>query len=193
MLITFFNSLQDIPNLHYRAFVDAGWFLDIAPYDKTYTSFQEIARSLQTNYQAQFNLDCTNYYGQSESWKCFHGQYVWSHIITPVFYQQFQYDSANFAFDGISYPFKNSSQANYAEVFKKAITQEFSYVPGLFYPNCVKHESEDSTMFHSISINGTTMDTSFWNWYSQKQQPIPISTRTIDSCNSSPGCNPTCP
>eukprot|EP01113_Clastostelium_recurvatum_P018995 TRINITY_DN2239_c0_g1_i1.p1 TRINITY_DN2239_c0_g1~~TRINITY_DN2239_c0_g1_i1.p1 ORF type:complete len:407 (-),score=62.93 TRINITY_DN2239_c0_g1_i1:268-1404(-) len=147
------SMLSGVHGLKYRAFVDCGWFLDIPTYENKTNSFQYIARSLLNNWHVQYNDACVKYFGPENSWKCFHAQYAWSHVITPLFFQEYQYDSANLGMDGISIPFlDNADELSYALKFSSTMSQVTSSVPGLFFPNCIKHQSIDTAMFHNILL-----------------------------------------
>ncbi|KAK9807851.1 hypothetical protein WJX72_011324 [[Myrmecia] bisecta] len=84
----------------FKAFIDAGWFLDVPNYSGNpgAFSFRKCAQSLVTNYNASFDRSCTAHF-PDEPWRCFHAQYAWRHVKFPVLFHEFLYDSANLGFD----------------------------------------------------------------------------------------------
>jgi len=178
-----------LPNVHYRAFVDAGWFLDIPAYNSTF-SFQMVAKNLFNYWGAIYDESCTQYYGPGNEWHCFHAQYAWPHLTTPTFYQEFQFDAANLGFDGIgTYPFSPSEQT-FANAFQQSMLNDTAKAPYFFLPNCFKHETIDSYYFAGISIGGVSIADALWNWFQPFQNPLPY--HTTDLCIPI-NCNPTCP
>eukprot|EP00884_Botryococcus_braunii_P020346 jgi/Botrbrau1/6996/Bobra.0165s0026.1 len=90
----------------FKAFIDAGWFVDIPSYSPVPDAFnfRMVAQSLQTKWNASFDSSCTEFYGQAESWRCFHAQYAARHVPVPLMFHQYVYDSANLGYDQASYP-----------------------------------------------------------------------------------------
>jgi hypothetical protein len=180
-----------LPHVNYKAFVDAGWFLDIPAYGSSTFSFQMVAKNLFTYWGAIYDDSCVSHYGQGNEWMCFHSQYAWPFIETYMFYQEFQFDSANLGFDGIGYPF-TSAESAYAYNFQQSMVMDISKTPYVFLPNCYIHETIDQAYFSNIQIRNVSISQAMWEWFSDTRVP-PAPSHTVDSCLVTINCNPSCP
>jgi len=179
-----------LPTVYYRGFVDTGWFLDIPAFGNNQFTFRMLAQNLISHWNVMYNENCVKSMGTGQAWRCFHAQYAYPFIKTRVFYQEFQYDSANLALNGVNYPF-NSSTLAYANAFQKDMITAMMDVPYAFIPNCLKHQVEDGIMFHSIVVDNVSLDDALWQWYQQtSDNPPPM--RFVDTCTGV-NCNPSCP
>jgi len=179
-----------LPKVHYRAFVDAGWFLDIPSYNNPKFSFQLIAKNIFTYWGAIYDESCVVNYGPGNEWKCFHAQYAYPYLKTLTFWQEFQFDSANLGFDGVSYPFTPAEQT-YTNSFQVDMIKLTQNVPYINMPNCYKHETIDSYMYNSIKTGNYTIALAVSTWFSDKSsRPPPL--HNVDTCKTV-NCNPTCP
>jgi len=179
-----------LPKVHYRAFVDCGWFLDIPAFGNDQFSFQGVARDLFSNWNVMYDESCLENYGTGNEWKCFHAQYAWPFIETLTFWQEFQFDAANLGFDGVN-PTFNSSMEQWSSAFQQDMLTYTQKVPYMFLPNCYKHETIDGPMFSTVKIGNVSIGDAVWAWYSDPSA-TPAQSHTVDACLPI-NCNPTCP
>jgi len=190
-----FNNADEIgemiklinPQVYYRAFVDAGMFLDYPVYNSGYISFSEIAQALITFNGVQYAPLCVINL-PNENWKCFHLQYFQPYLITPTIYHEFRFDGANLGFDGVPAPPYSNVTTNWILTFGTNMTLQLLNLAAFFSPACTLHEVIDSNYFNDIIVQGTTFAPVLGNWFLNGNKPVHLT----DSCQTIE-CNPTCP
>jgi len=163
----------------YRAYVDAGWFLDVAPYQGGF-SFQMCAKSLYQNLHVVYDKACMAAY-KGQEWHCFHAQYVVPYIKTPLLFHEFLIDSANLGFDGVPGAPNgwNQTTLNWVQNFRSAMLTLTENV-SIFAPNCFRHEVEDSNMLGAFHINNKVFTQVLGEWFLSQN---PTLVRYVDSCS----------
>jgi len=171
----------------YRGFVDAGWFLDIPTYDNSTTSFQEISKSLLNIAHVIYDKYCVSYYAATnEIWKCFHAQYIYTLLTTPLIFNEFLYDAANLGFDGVGGPPYDASKQKYVNQFRGSMTVLTRPLENIFSAACFKHETEDTNLYDDVHVNGVSLSTAVGSWFFTDKPG-----RYVDTCPTI-NCNPTC-
>lgn len=71
---------------------------------------------------------CTEFFGQSEAWRCFHAQYAARRVQLPLLFHQYVYDSANLGYDQAS----PANFSNFRRQFLESLLHESLYIfPGV--------------------------------------------------------------
>eukprot|EP01116_Phalansterium_solitarium_P001082 TRINITY_DN1086_c1_g1_i6.p4 TRINITY_DN1086_c1_g1~~TRINITY_DN1086_c1_g1_i6.p4 ORF type:complete len:146 (-),score=55.70 TRINITY_DN1086_c1_g1_i6:275-712(-) len=145
-----------------------------------------MAKALLSNWNVRCDDSCVAHYAAAaEEWRCFHSQYCYSFVDHPLFSHEFQMDSANLNYDGVSYPF-NQNTLPFAEQLQKTMLAVTANVSGLFLPSCVRHEVEDSDAFSSFYIDGVNNAAAIGQWFFEG-----VASRHVDSC-AGVNCNKNC-
>jgi len=179
-----------IHSIEYKAFIDAGWFLDIPPFDTKpgAFSFRKCAQLLLQNWHVIYDESCTTFF-KGEEWKCFHTQYARPHIHTKLFFHEFQWDSANLGFNGIGKPPYNAAQKKYVDDFRASMDSLTASTTEFFSPGCMDHQIIDSSLFSSLVVNGVRNVDAICQWFFGTATGAD---RWVDTCKDI-NCNPTCP
>jgi len=193
------SLLPPLNGRSYRSHNDAGFFLDVVPYNYQPGNFAYgyTFQKGQPLWNGMPDDTCTKFYPKSEWWKCYMGQYLMvspnNFISTPMLVHQETVDSAHLGADGLPNPSTwNTDQQAYANQFRINMTQVMSKLASphaIYAPSCYYHCITEGGEFQNIVISQTTLtdEKALGSWYFDK-----IDGNNVDLCNGF-SCSGNCP
>jgi len=152
----------ELPNAQVRGIDDAGWFIDVDPYDSSITPIRDQVQEAYRFWNGTVDSDCAAANPGKEG-LCYLGPYAFPHIHTPLFVQLAQFDGPQLLAQGLRPPI-DQSELEYANQFAEAIRQSLAPVPALFSPADRTHGLLTNDKFRSLQIDGVTLMDALKEW-----------------------------
>ena len=163
---------ERLPNATVRGINDAGWFVDLQPYDP---NIDPPITQTQRGYEfwnATVDASCAAANPGAES-RCFMGQYVYPFLTTPLFVQIAQSDEPQLLQLGLKLPPDNSEQAN-INTFGEAVRASLEPVSAAFSPATRTHGLLSDEKFWTMRINGLSLRDVLGNWFFGRPGPVKV-------------------
>jgi hypothetical protein len=183
--------------IKYRAFSDAGYFLDIPDIHGSFAFRKNTTYGLyMQNLTVGLNQDCLQSYDCPNAWRCAFAPYMFPFIKTPTFIGNSLYDTAQLAgllgLDCLPpncpedkmkffYNFRNQ----FLEQLEPALMSEST---GVFADSCLVHcQTLTDDTWTQFLVGAQSMRDTFSDWYFERSSG---KTKEVDCAFP---CNPTCP
>ena len=181
---SYIKSQLQVPSAKLVALPDAGFFLDANAYNTDVTEWGNSITAATApdlwNSTLRGNLaTCLSELGPAgSSWMCYFAQWAYAYIDVPVFVIQSMYDPIQYMGIlrlGCDLPNNNcnaqqtaAAQAYHLDILANVTMAQAPYGSrdGYFLTSCYQHEESCRAWdWYGITINGGTMNTSFYTWY----------------------------
>jgi hypothetical protein len=166
---------------------DAGWLMDIPPYDSDLPRFDEQLQPAYAYWQAPGNLDAGCAVANvSQEWRCYIGQYAYPFIATPLFVYNSQYDADGLIKLGLTYPYDSGEMA-YRQVYQAALVASLTQgsITPVFSPISEEHAIAIHPPFSDLAVVNNTLQSMLGAWVFDR----PGSLTTIEYRSYLPGVN----
>jgi hypothetical protein len=151
---------------------DAGWFIDIPPYNPELLPVDEMAQLAFKYWNGRVDESCAMAKPGQEG-LCYIGEYVYPHISTPLFVQIAQFDGPQLVGLGIKLPLEDND-IEYAMQFGAAVRTSLASVNAAFSPAKRTHGLLANDKFQSVLIQGKSMMDVLGNWMYNLDGPIKV-------------------
>lgn len=159
-----------------RGLSDAGWLVDIPPYNPSLPSFEAQAQPGYAYWQAtgQIDADCETAQAGQE-WRCYIGQYVYPYLNTPVFIQNSQHDVDGLAKLGLTEPY-DAAELAYRQVYQIALVKslEPGFIAPVFSPISDTHAIAIHPPFSTLAVVGQTLQQMLGAWFFDRPGPMKV-------------------
>lgn len=159
-----------------RGLSDAGWIVDIAPYDSNLPRFEEQAQSGYAYWRAlgRIDHDCETAHAGQE-WRCYIGQYVYPYLNTPLFIYNSQQDADSLVKMGVTYPY-DAAELAYRQVYQTALVEslEPEFITPVFSPISEKHAIAIHPSFTELAVVSQTMQLMLGAWVFDRPGPTKV-------------------
>lgn len=150
------------PNANVHGIDDAGWFIDIAPYQSTLPTVDEEVQLAYSYWNGTVDESC----GASNSGAeglCYIGEHVYPFLSTALFVQIAQNDGPQLLNLGITLPLDNAEKT-FVDQFAIAVRSSLEPVAAAFSPGNRSHGLLASDEFTSVRINKLSLQDVLGNW-----------------------------
>lgn len=145
---------------------DAGWLMDIPPYDSDLPRFEEQLQPAYAYWQVTGNIDvgCATA-NVSQEWRCYIGQYAYAFITTPLFVYNSQYDADGLIKLGVTYPYDSGEMA-YRQIYQAALVESLTQgsITPVFSPISEEHAIAIHPPFTEINVANNTLQSMLGAW-----------------------------
>lgn len=145
---------------------DAGWLVDIPPYDLSIPRFEDQLRLGYAYWRAPGNINprCAAA-NVSQEWRCYIGQYTYSFVMTPLFVYNSQYDADGLIKLGVTYPYDSGEMA-YRQVYQAALVESLiqGSIAPVFSPVSEEHAIAIHPPFNDLTVAGHTLQSMLGAW-----------------------------
>lgn len=141
---------------------DAGWFMDIDPYDTSLPPVDQVVNQAYKFWNGSVDESCAAANPGAEG-LCYLGPHVYPFLSTPLFVQIAQNDGPQLINLGISLPVDNAERA-YAEKFAEAVRNSLETVQAAFSPAGRSHGLLASREYTSVLIGKQSIQDILGNW-----------------------------
>jgi len=163
---------QQLPNASVRGVDDAGWFVNIAPYDLSLeTTLQTVERGYDF-WNGSVDASCAAANPGSEG-RCYLGELVYPYLSTPLFVQISQLDGPQLGALGVSLPL-DEQERRYISEFGAAVRASLDPVGAAFSPAKTGHGILVDREFWSLAINGVSLREALGNWFFGRAGPTKL-------------------
>ena len=151
---------------------DAGWFIDIEPFDPVVVSPGEAGQLAYAYWNGTVDASCAAANAGTEG-LCYLGEYAYPYISTPLFVQIAQFDGPQLVGLGLKPPL-NDDELSYALQFGSAIRDSLGPVSGAFSPADQTHGLLTNEKFWSVRIEGYSLQEVLFNWVFNQSGPVKL-------------------
>lgn len=145
---------------------DAGWLVDIPPFNPDQLSFAEQLQPAYNFWLAANNIDdgCAAA-NAGQEWRCYIGQYAYPFITTPLAVYNSQYDADGLIKLGLTYPYDSAEMA-YRQVYQAALVASFQQnaITPVFSPISEEHAIAVHPPFTGLAVVGRTLKSVLGDW-----------------------------
>ena len=157
---------------------DAGWFIDIEPFDPAVVSPREAGQLAYAYWNGTVDASCAAANAGTEG-LCYLGEYAYPYISTPLFVQIAQFDDTQLISLGLVLPIDedidiNDDELSYALQFGSAIRDSLGPVSGAFSPADQTHGLLTNEKFWSVRIEGYSLQEVLFNWVFDQSGPVKL-------------------
>jgi len=151
---------------------DAGWLINITPYDNTIGSPLQSTQLAYTFWNGTVDTDCAiaNF---GDEGRCYLGEFVYPHISTPLFVQIAQFDAPQLGGLGVTMPLDANERVYVAE-FGTTMRESLEPVAAAFSPATNTHGLLMNAKFWRITIEGTSLVDVLGNWFFNRPGPTKL-------------------
>ncbi len=160
-----------LPHAVVRGLNDAGWAVDMRPYDRAILSLLAQTQQGYALWQGVVDASCAAANPGAEG-RCYTA-YAYPYISTPLFVQQAQFDRAILRLLGVTPPFDDQERAYMLE-FAAMVRQSLEPVPAAFSPATATHGIVVNEQFWSLRIAGHSLRDVVGNWFFARPGPIKL-------------------
>jgi hypothetical protein len=161
---------ERLPNATVRGVTDAGWFVDLQPYDPDIDPLVVQAQRGYTFWNATVDASFAAANPGAEG-RCYMGQYVYPYLTTPLFVQIAQSDGPQLLQLGLNLPLDNSERT-YISTFGEAVRASLKPVSAAFSPATRTHGLLTDEKFWTVRINGLSFREVLGNWFFGRPGPV---------------------
>jgi hypothetical protein len=154
---------ERLPNASVRGMTDAGWLVDIAPFDPTIDPTPVLLQKGIEFWNGTVDASCAAANVDAEG-RCYMGPYVYPYLGTPLFVQIAQYDGPQLNALGITRPL-DEKKKQYAEQFAAAVRASLAQVQASFSPAAITHGILLDPEFWTTRIDGRTLSQVLGDWF----------------------------
>ncbi|MFN4218778.1 MAG: pectin acetylesterase-family hydrolase [Candidatus Bipolaricaulia bacterium] len=162
---------ERLPHATVRGLNDAGWAVDIRPYESSIPSFLDQTQQGYALWQGVVDTSCAAANPGTEG-RCY-TEYAYPHISTPLFVQQAQFDGAILRLLGVVPPFDDKERAYMLE-FAAAVRRSLEPVLAAFSPATATHSIVTNEQFWNLRIAGYSLRDVVGNWFFGRPGPIKL-------------------
>ena len=159
-----------LPGVDVRGMTDAGWILDIEPYD---AAIDRASVQFQDGFglwNGMVDASCAAA-NQGAEGRCYIGPYVYSTIQTPLFVQISQSDGPQLNAIGITRPL-DSKKEEYIAQFGAEVRASLANVQAAFSPTTISHGLLLDPEFWSQGIQGFSLSQVLGNWFFDRPSQV---------------------
>ncbi len=161
-----------LPHATVRGLNDAGWAVDIRPYESSIPSFLAQTQQGYALWRGVVDASCAAANPGAEG-RCYIGEYAYRFLSTPLFVQQAQFDGAILRLLGVTPPLDDEERAYMLE-FAAAVRKSLEPVSAAFSPATATHAIAVNEQFWSLHIGGHSLREVLGNWFFGRPGPIKL-------------------
>ena len=160
-----------LPNTVVRGVDDAGWVVDMDPFDPSLDPPTELAQGAQQFWHGRVDAGCAaaNPFNKGLCYL----EFAYPYIKTPLFIQMSQYDTALSKRLGLTLPF-DTEEEKYADQLAKEMRKSLGDVESAFSPATRTHSLLANDSFGVLSIEGYTLREVLGNWFFNRSGPTKL-------------------
>ncbi|MEW5986280.1 MAG: pectin acetylesterase-family hydrolase [Chloroflexota bacterium] len=162
-----------VPQAVVKGIDDAGWLLDIAPYDTGLPSARDRFALGYSFWTATVDSDCAAAYAATP-YLCYFGVYAYPYISTPMAVQMAQRDKNTLEeWYGVVEPY-DSGELAFIETFAPQIRTSLDPVTIAFSPTGNNHGILIKVAFYNTVVSGSTLRDVIGNWEFARSGPVKV-------------------
>jgi hypothetical protein len=162
---------DQLPQATVRGLVDAGWAIDIAPYDSSIAPLLAQTQRGYAFWNSALDTSCVAANSDAEG-RCY-TEYAYPYISTPLFVQMAQFDPPQLQRLGITPPLDENERAYMLE-FAAAMRKSLESVQAAFSPAITTHGILVNEQFWTLRIAGQSLRDLLGNWFFGRPGPIKL-------------------
>ena len=163
---------EKFPKASVRGIDDAGWFINIPPYNPTLTPVDEVVQSAYKYWNGTVDESCADVNPGTEG-LCYLGEQVYPYISAPLFVQIAQFDGPQLISLGLKLPI-DDAETEYANQFAAAVRASLESVMAAFSPADRTHGLLTNENFLSVRIDNLSLQDVLGRWIFNLDGPVKV-------------------